>query len=242
MFDRLRDIWEELRDLASWLQREHLGDKEAVSLLQEVTALENTCSAMRVLLSGRIATTKAWQKEGDRSAAHWVARATKTTVDQAVSTLEAARRLEKLPGTAEAFREGRVSEIEAKEIAQAASVSPSSEDDLLETAKTGDVYALKERCRRVRAAAVTDEVEQYEAIRKSRYLRGWADHDGAFRLDAKLTPDAGATVMAALEPHRTKSLRGGPQSWGKRPPGGLHGRCPGGFGRRRVRRRGEGAI
>jgi hypothetical protein len=206
MFDRLREIREELRDLASWLQREVVGEKEAVSLLREVTALENTCSAMRVLLSGRIAETKAWQKEGDRSAAHWVARATKTTVGHAVGTLETAKRLERLPGTAEAFREGRVSEVEVKEVAQAASVSPSSEDELLETAKTGDVFALKERCRRVKAAAAADEVEHYEAIRKSRYVRGWADYDGAFRLDAKLTPDAGATVMAALEPHRKRAF------------------------------------
>ena len=32
-----------------------------------------------------------------------------------------------------------------------------------------------------------------------RYVRHWTDPDGAFRLDAKLTPDAGATVLSALQ-------------------------------------------
>lgn len=73
---------------------------------------------------------------------------------------------------------------------------------MLETAKTGDLTGLKEECRRVRSAAAKDEVGRYEAIHRSRYLRSWTEHDGGFRLDARLTPDAGATVMASLEPHR----------------------------------------
>ena len=204
MFERLREIGEEIRDLVSWLGRERVAGEEAVSLLEEIGRIENTCASARVLLSERIAGTKLWQDKGERSAAHFLARTTRTTVSRAVESLETARRLEELPATAEAFREGRVSEIQAKEIASAASLHPSSEDELLETARSGDVTALREECRRVRSACLSDEVERYEAIQRSRYLRSWSDQDGAFRLDGRLTPDAGATVMAALEPHRRK--------------------------------------
>jgi hypothetical protein len=204
MFERLEEIGREIRDLVLWMGRENLDPREASSLLRELGRIENSCAAARVLLSGRIAESNFWQKEGDRSAPHWVARATRTTVSKAVETLETAKRLEELPRTNEAFQKGTVSETQVREIASAASLSPSSEDKLLETARTGDVTGLRDACRRVRHAAVTDEMARYEAIHRSRYLRSWSDHDGAFRLDARLTPDAGATVMAALEPHRRK--------------------------------------
>ncbi|HZA27835.1 MAG TPA: DUF222 domain-containing protein [Actinomycetota bacterium] len=204
MFERLGEIGQEIRDVVSWIRRERVAPKDAVSLLQELGRIENTCASARVLLCGRIAETKAWQEKGERSAAHFVARATRTTVARAAESLETAKRLEELPRTAEAFEGGRVSETQVREIASAASLSPSSEQELLHTATTGDVTALREECRRVRSSAITDEVERYEAIHRSRYLRSWSDQDGAFRLDGRLTPDAGATVMAALEPYRRK--------------------------------------
>jgi hypothetical protein len=215
MFEKLTEIRQELQDLASWLRPGLLGGTEAASLLEEVASIENTCAAMRVELSGRVAETELWKKRGERSAAHWIARTTRSAVGEAARTLETAERLKRLPDTVEAFRAGRVSESQAAEIASAASVSPSSEADLLDTAKTGDVAELREQCRRVRSSALADEVERYEAIRRSRYLRSWSDHDGAFRLDARLTPDAGATIMAALEPHRQKAFEEARRSGGR---------------------------
>ena len=204
MFERLREIREAVQNLASWLRREVPQAEHALRLLQEVTALENTCASMRVLLSGQVAESGLWRKQGARSAAHWVARTTGARVGQAVDTLETAKRLEKLPQTTEAFGAGRVSEVQAREIASAASVCPDKEEELLDAARDGDVERLRQQCQTVRLAAVTNEVERYEAIHRSRYLRSWSDHDGAFRLDGRLTPDAGATVMAALEPLRRK--------------------------------------
>lgn len=204
MFERMREIGREIRDVVSWLRRERLDPDKAASLLSELGRIENTCASARLLLSGRLAESKLWQQTGERSAAHWVARTTQTTVSKAAQTLETAQRLQELPRTAEAFQEGAVSETQVREIASAASLSPSSEQSLLDTASTGDVTALRDACRRVRHAAITNELERYEAIHRSRYLRSWSDHDGAFRLDARLTPDAGATVLAALEPHRRK--------------------------------------
>jgi len=88
-----------------------------------------------------------------------------------------------------------------KVIAAAAASHPDAETELLESAATDSVKALKERGAAVRAAArsAEDENARYCAVHTGRYVRHWADPDGAFRLDAKLTPDAGATLLSALQ-------------------------------------------
>ncbi len=101
----------------------------------------------------------------------------------------------------QAVRSGELSEVQAHEISSAAAASPKSQDELLEAAKTESVAELKQRCARVRAAATFDELARYDKIRARRRLRHYRDFDGAFRLDAVLTPDAGALVLATLEPY-----------------------------------------
>ena len=73
MFEELREIGREIRDIVSWIRREHLEPREASSLLSEIGRIENSCAAARVLLSGRISESKLWQEKGERSAAHFVA-------------------------------------------------------------------------------------------------------------------------------------------------------------------------
>ncbi|MGD0321445.1 MAG: hypothetical protein ABSC00_07590 [Acidimicrobiales bacterium] len=60
---------------------------------------------------------------------------------------------------------------------------------------------LKERARQVRARSASKEGElaRYRAIHRRRYLRYWNDAEGALRLDARLTPDCGARVVASLQ-------------------------------------------
>ena len=59
---------------------------------------------------------------------------------------------------------------------------------------------LKERCLRAKCEgrSAEDAAKAYAAIHRSRSCRTWTDNDGAFRLDALLTPDAGATLLASL--------------------------------------------
>ena len=122
-----------------------------------------------------------------------------TPLGQAIGVLETARRLEDLPLTRNAFRSGRLSEVQAREISDAAAADPKKERALLAKAQTETVKTLREECRRVKAAAIPDELARNEAIRRRRFLRTWCDVDGAVRLDARLTPDAGAEVIAAID-------------------------------------------
>jgi hypothetical protein len=146
-----------------------------------------------------VAKSDAWLHDGARSPAAWMASKTATPLCQAIATMEMVKHLDGLPAIAEAFRAGRLSLAQAREIVAAARDCPEDEDELLELAGRLTMAELKEACGRVRAAAVTDPVERHEKIRKSRYLHSWTDGEGAVRIDARLTPDDGAVVLAALD-------------------------------------------
>jgi len=172
---------------------------EIVTLAAEVV---RKAEAIRILFSRRAAQSTRWADEGHRNAASWLAATTKGSVGDARATIETAEALDVLPATAEALRHGDLSLAQVKEIASAARSHPQAEKDLLQVADTRNLKSLKEACTRVRAisSSAAEESECYLAIHRSRFLRHWTDADGAFRLDARLTPDAGAKVLSSLQP------------------------------------------
>ncbi len=187
------------RSVASLEPRTLRGD-DAARLLKLFAEAERLAAAGKALAARRVEETNAWRGGGHRSAASWLAAATGSSVGSAVGTLATARRLEDLPATAEARRHGRLSEAQAAEIAAAAATNPDAEDELLAAARTEPVAALRQHCQRVKASAADDEAARQRALHRSRRLRHWTDADGAFRLDLRTTPDAGATIVANLKP------------------------------------------
>lgn len=184
------------------LDPEILDPSFARRLLESFSKIEKLAAAGKTLVAGRVASTGAWKVTGDRSAAHWIARKTGSSVGHAIGVIETAERLSELPATEKAVREGKLSEIQAKEIASAAAASPAAETGLLRAADFEGFNGLKERCARVKAAAAKDEADRHEALHRSRYLRHWSDRDGAFRLEGRFTPERGAVLLAALEPFK----------------------------------------
>ncbi len=183
------------------LEPERITTAQAAELFGLFAELTRLGSAGQVLLTPRVAQSDAWKNEGHRSAASWVAKATGTGLGDAIATLETAERLQSLPRTTEALRNGMLSAPQVREIAAAAADRPSSELQLLEAATTCTLKGLKDRCRQVRASTGSAETEKarYEAVRKSRFFRHWSDPDGAFRGEFKLTPDDGARMLSSLE-------------------------------------------
>ena len=173
------------------------ASEEAVEVLGLLARAERAAAAGKALMARKVQRSGAWEGKGEPSAAHFVARATKEAVGTVVETLDTARRLERLPQTEMAFRSGELSPQGAREVAAAAEVSPEHEQELLGVARTGTPQALRERCLQVKAAA-TEELERYRRIHRERSLRHWTDQEGAVRLEARLPPDAGATVVAAV--------------------------------------------
>jgi hypothetical protein len=173
---------------------------QAVAVFEVFADLERLVVAGKVLYCGRATAGTAWRDEGHRSAAAWMAEKTGTGVGEVRATLETAEALRSLPETTEALRRGELSAPQVKVIAGAAASHPGSERALLETAAGHSLTGLKERAAQVRASATSAEAEnaRYLAIHRARYVRHWSDPDGAFRLDAKLTPVQGAKFLSAL--------------------------------------------
>jgi hypothetical protein len=170
-----------------------LDGQGAAALFEVVTEGERVCAAMKALLARRVDETKVWREGGHRSAAHWVAEATGETVGAASRTLETARALDALPATADAFRAGRLSETQAAEITSTAAADPGAESELLETASSTSVKGLRDHGRQVRAGAEADDQAWARRLHETRRAHKWSDPDGAYRMEARLAPDAGGT-------------------------------------------------
>jgi hypothetical protein len=191
-------VADSLRTALSGFDPELVDGPDAARLLEVFAEIEKLAAGGKLLAARRVESSNIWRRTGHRSAAAHVAEATGTAMGPAITALEAARQLGSLPATDEAMRQGRLSEAQVKEIAGAAVVHPGAEQELVEAAGKQPMSVLKLRCRRVRATG-QDQSAAYAAIRRRRYLRNWIDNDGAVRLDARLTPDEGARLVAAVK-------------------------------------------
>jgi hypothetical protein len=191
------------RELEPWC----LTGQEAGDLVELAARGERICTSIKALAARRVDETKVWREGGYRSAAHWVAEATGETVGAASRTLETARALDALPETNAAFRAGKLSATQAAEIASTATADPSAESELLETVSATSVKGLRDRCRQVRAGAEPDDAEWARRLHEGRRAHEWTDPDGAYRLEARLAPDAGARFRSAWTAHIDRIFR-----------------------------------
>jgi hypothetical protein len=192
-----RDLRDALEKWARDVEPRLLDGPGAARQLRQVARMEAICASVKLRLARRVEETNAWQRGGHRSAAHFVARETGTSVHQAVVTLRTAQHLEELPGATDAFSSGRVSQAQVTEIAPAAAVAPEREGELIGLAQERNQAALRERCRRVTAAA-GDELARHRRVHAERALRTWTDSGGTWHLHANGTTTAGARIMARL--------------------------------------------
>ena len=157
-------------------------------------------ATVKSLAAARLAETGSWRVEGDRSAAHQLARRTGTSVVQAASAIDTARRLESLPAIASAARRGELSAEQACAIADAAGSDPGAEHDLLEAARRSPLAELRGQCARTKAAAPVDLEARRRRIHQRRSLRSFTDAEGEWHLHCRNNPEVGARIMAALDP------------------------------------------
>jgi hypothetical protein len=192
-----RDIARHLADA----DPERVTSAQAAAFVELFAEIERLGGAGRVLYAKRAAESTAWRDEGHRSAASWMAEKTKTGMGEAIASLETAEALRSLPSTSDALRRGELSIAQAREITGAASAHPGAEAELLQAAADHGLKGLKESAARLRAASASaqEEKARYRAIHAARYLRHFRDAEGALRLDARLTPDAGAKLVSAIE-------------------------------------------
>jgi Domain of unknown function (DUF222) len=191
----------ELEQISRQLVPAALDGRHAVGLFNDAARAERLCTAIKSRLARRVEETRVWRESGHRSAAHWVAEAAGETIGAASRTLETARALDALPETEAAFRSGRLSEVQAAEVAGAAAAEPHAEAELLEAAGSTSVKGLRDRCRQVRAGAEADDRAWARRLHVERRAHEWTDPEGAYHLTARLPPDAGARFSSAWRAH-----------------------------------------
>ncbi len=98
------------------------------------------------------------------------------------------------------MRKGTVSAAQAEAIASAVPADPAAIGRFLDLAATTSVRELRDECLRTRAKSDPDPDATHERIRKNRNLRTCGDAEGAWRISARGTADAGARFEAGLAP------------------------------------------
>ena len=183
------------------LEPDCLCGADAKQLYGAVVEILRLATAAKLALATRIESSGIWKESGHKNAATLIAETEGVGVGHARSTLETGRALVDAPRTAEALRDGKLSEPQVKELAGAVAVDPGTEAELVDAAQGGEpMPALRDRCRRTRARAASADPEQTLArIHTDRHLRHWIDEEGAFCLKGRFTPDRGAQLLAILE-------------------------------------------
>jgi hypothetical protein len=201
MLVELQEMAQELRRELGRTEPDRMTTSQAAAILEAAAEVERLAGSLKLLVASRACKSRKWVTEGHRSPASWIAEKSRGSFGEALSTLETSRRLSDLSETANALRSGDLSRSQAKEVTEAASTDPSAQRDLLQVASEGNMKKLKDRARDVvtRSSSRKSELERYRTIHRQRYLRHWSDIDGAFRLDAKLTPDSGARLLASIQ-------------------------------------------
>jgi hypothetical protein len=149
---------------------------DAMTLLKVFDRIKRMGAAGEMLAAGRVAETGLWRRNGARSAAHWVADETGVSVSDAVGVLKTSSVLGCCEATADAFKAGELSGRQVQVIAQAATVAPGSERELIAAANALSIVELKDEARRLeRAGAVESDTERAARLVSKRCLRTWVD-------------------------------------------------------------------
>jgi hypothetical protein len=176
---------------------------DAAELVTLFARGERLCAAGKTVAARRAADANQHQCAGHKTPALWLAEVTGESLGEAIDVLSLGDSLAAHPGMDNAYRGGKLSRSKAKAIAGAVRVNPDAEDELVATAEGDTARQNRDRCQRAKAQGRTrqDQKARYDAIHRDRSLRTWTDTEtGAFRLDGRFTPDAGAAILAALQP------------------------------------------
>ncbi len=170
---------------------------DAVSVLEELGTIHRLTDGVIARVAKQISDTDAFVAQGDRTAEELCGRLVGVGSGDARRAIENATRLESLPATGAAVREGRLSGKEAALISSVAVHDPSLERELLEVAGSG-LVALRDAC--VRARARTEDPEaRAQRQHASRSLTMWNNVDGMVEGHFRLTPEVGGGLKAAIE-------------------------------------------
>ncbi|HEY1282633.1 MAG TPA: HNH endonuclease signature motif containing protein [Acidimicrobiales bacterium] len=190
---------EDLAQFCSALDPASIPLSVVAQVYESFARMERLVTGAKLRLAARVEASNHWRTTGHRTAADWLARTAGSTAAAAHSELAASTRLERLPATDDALRQGGLSVAQAAAVTDAAAADPGAEARLLAAAERSSLRALRDECARTKAAADPDADARYARIRRERLVRTYTDAEGAWNLHARGPADAGAQVTAALQ-------------------------------------------
>jgi len=140
-----------------------------------------------------------WADQGARSCAHWLSWRCGMSEGVGREHVRVGRALIRLPAIREGFARGELSYSKVRAMTRVA--TPATEALLVEMAAYATASQLERIVTAFRRAAADEGVEALRRHR-DRYLYTYTDDDGMVVIKAKLSPEDGATVLAAIEATR----------------------------------------
>jgi hypothetical protein len=183
-----------------------------------LAAMERLVAGAKVRLARRVEESRTWKREGERSAAHWLARRAGTSVTEAQGTLETSKRLEQLAHTDGAVQRGELSAAQAHAVADAAAIAPEAERRLVELAGRRSLGELRDECARTKAAAARDAEARHERLHRERSCRRRARTDGGGEIVYRSTLDEIAEVWAVIQGYAEREFRRARAEGRREPP------------------------
>jgi hypothetical protein len=189
-----------IASLVRGLEPDAVALTDAAPMWEAFDAIERQAAAAKTLLARRVDESRVWRRSGHRSAAEFLAARSGGSIGAARTQLDVSRKVEELPSTTQALRDGELSGPQVAAVVDAATANPAAEGRLLRHAKQSSLAELRHDALRARAGADADQEATHQRIHAQRRLRTWTDGEGAWNLSARGTVGDGARVVAALEP------------------------------------------
>ncbi|MGH7425405.1 MAG: DUF222 domain-containing protein [Candidatus Methylomirabilales bacterium] len=176
--------------------------------------LEDPCEALEAEvteLAGHIAAATArqlsliaeldrrdyWATWGCRSMAHWLSWKCGVDLAQAREQAKVAARLAELPAIKKAFERGELSYWKVRHLVKVSTAD--TEADFLELANQANAYQVERFCRAYRKALPVEDLEGDNLAHARRRLTFYFDEEEFLVLRGRLTKEAGAVFVAALQ-------------------------------------------
>jgi len=207
-FRSSEEAFSELKKCLAWLASENIVELPAETMGEDLKALEGIVNQVQAESARRLRhfdRGRGYTASGALSAASWLHWQCRVSGAVAFQRLNLARRLEKLPGTAQAFSQGSISERHAALIAMTSEHcgtgwGEAAESSLVAKARNGDPFELRNACLRMRHRLEPEGVlREAKDLHEQRNLHLSQSLDGVFFLDGLLDPEGGATLQSALD-------------------------------------------
>lgn len=137
-----------------------------------------------------------WAEWGVKSCAHWLSWRCSVTPRAAREHVRVARRLQELPRVREAFARGELSYSKVRALTRVA--DEETEADLVEIARHATGAQL-EKLVRSYGGALSATVGAAQQAQERRFMSWEWEEDGSLRVNARLTADEGALLLAAIQ-------------------------------------------